>query len=79
MSRGEALVLVGARQVHTFGMRYRIDVLFCDRDWKVIHVERNLAPARMSRWVHGAHNLIEAPAGAFEAVDVGENVSVTCR
>ncbi|MDQ5816482.1 MAG: DUF192 domain-containing protein, partial [Actinomycetota bacterium] len=28
LSEGQALVIVGARQVHTFGMGYAIDVLF---------------------------------------------------
>lgn len=76
LSQGEALILVGARQVHTFGLRYRIDVLFCDREWKVVHVERDLAPARVSRWVRGADTVIEARAGAFDAVRPGETISV---
>jgi uncharacterized membrane protein (UPF0127 family) len=53
------LVLERARQVHTFGMRYPIDVVFCDRDWKVVYVVRALRPGRVTRWVRRARYAVE--------------------
>lgn len=61
---GEALVIEPAAQVHTFGMRYSIDVLFCKPDGTVLHVVRALRPHRMTRWVRGAKIAIELPPGA---------------
>lgn len=60
-----AMVLVRTRSVHTFGMRYAIDVAFCDRDLVVLDVV-TLRRWRMSapRWK--ARVVIEAEAGAFE-------------
>src|SRR4051812_23032087 len=60
-----ALVLRPCRQVHTFGMRFPIDVAFCDRAGVVLHVSC-LAPRRMSRVVWRSAFAIEARSGSFE-------------
>jgi uncharacterized protein len=61
----EALIIDGGRQVHTFGVREPIDVVFCDDDWNVLHVVRAMKPARLSRWVRRARFVIELPEGAL--------------
>ena len=60
-----ALVLRPCRQVHTFGMRFPIDVAFCDRTGTVLHLS-TLPPRRMSRPVWRAAFAFEARAGSFE-------------
>ena len=57
----EALIIDGGRQVHTFGVRDSIDVLFCDERWIVLHVIRAMRPWRFSRWVRHARFVIELP------------------
>jgi uncharacterized protein len=74
---GQALVLDGARQVHTFGMRTPIDVLFCDDSWSVLHVIRSMKPLRVSRWVLRARYVIEMPSGSSSAVGQGDRIVVT--
>ena len=59
------LVLRPCRQVHTFGMRFPIDVAFCDRTGTVLHLS-TLPPRRMSRPVWRAAFAFEARAGSFE-------------
>lgn len=65
LAEGRALVIVPARQVHTFGMRYPIDVVFCDREWRVLRLIRRLPPRRVTRWVRRARYVVELPAGAI--------------
>ena len=60
-----ALVLRPAKSVHTIGMRFAIDVAFCDRDLRVLAV-RTLPPYRMTAPRPKAKVVIEAEAGAFE-------------
>jgi len=60
-----ALLLRPARSVHTFGMRFPIDVAFCDRDLRVVAV-CSLKPNRMTRPRWRARAVIEAEEGAFE-------------
>jgi uncharacterized protein len=60
-----AFVIEGARSVHTVGMRFPIDVAFCDRDLVVIDTVA-MARHRIGRLRWGARWVIEAEAGAFE-------------
>ena len=60
-----ALLLRPARSVHTFGMRFPIDVAFCDRQLKVLDVVR-MGRHRMGLPRLRAHCVIEAQAGAFD-------------
>jgi uncharacterized protein len=60
-----ALVLPRTRSVHTFGMRFPIDVAFCDKEMVVVGVTR-LRPWRMSLPRRRGRSVIEAEAGAFE-------------
>ncbi|MDQ4125111.1 MAG: DUF192 domain-containing protein [Actinomycetota bacterium] len=76
---GEALVIEPARQVHTFGMRYAIDVCFCDAGWRVLHVVAPLRPRRVTRWARRARYAIEAPAGALTGVEPGDQLSLSER
>ena len=59
-----AMVLPHTRSVHTVGMRFAIDVAFCDRNLLVLGVAR-VAPLRLTlpRW--RCRTVIEAEAGAF--------------
>jgi uncharacterized membrane protein (UPF0127 family) len=60
-----ALVLRPCRHVHTAGMRFAIDVAFCDAEGVVLRTV-SLAPWRLSPVVRRAAFVIEAEAGAFE-------------
>lgn len=67
LPEGEALVFPKCRQVHTFGMRFTVDVLFLDREGEVVHLVRSLKPRRMTRWVLRARTTVELPAGTIDA------------
>jgi uncharacterized membrane protein (UPF0127 family) len=70
---GQALVLSGGGcQVHTFGMSYPLDVVFCNAEWKVVHLIRCLRRRRLTRWVGGCRYVIEMRADALpRGVQVG--------
>ncbi|MFV0258203.1 MAG: DUF192 domain-containing protein [Acidimicrobiales bacterium] len=59
-----ALVIRRARSVHSFGMRFDLDVAFLDCDDRVIRMLR-LRRRRFTAPVWGARTVIEAEAGAF--------------
>jgi len=60
---GEGLVLEPANSIHMFFMRFPIDAVFVDRDWKVLHIAHGIAPWRLSRVVRRSRRVIEMPAG----------------
>lgn len=59
-----ALLLKPARAVHTFGMRFAIDVAYLDRELVVLRL-RTMRRRRMGRPVIRAHAVLEAEAGSF--------------
>jgi uncharacterized membrane protein (UPF0127 family) len=59
-----ALLIEPARSVHTFGMRFPIDVAWCDRQLTVLRTA-TVVPNRMTRSVLSARSVIEAEAGSF--------------
>lgn len=61
-NEGNGLWISPSRGVHTIGMRYSIDVVYLNRDRKVIHVEENVKPWRMTRILGDAESVLELPA-----------------
>lgn len=57
-----ALLLRPARSVHTFGMRFPIDVAYCDADLRVVKV-RTLVPNRLALPVLRSRAVVETEAG----------------
>ena len=72
-----ALLLKPARSVHTIGMRFPIDVAFCDHDMVVVRTVR-MGRHRIGRPVLKAGVVIEAQAGAFDrwGLQVGDQLDV---
>jgi uncharacterized protein len=70
------LVIERARQIHTFGMDFPIDVIFCDGDWEVRHIVHNMRPARLTRVVLRARYVLELPAGAASGLNRGDRLQV---
>jgi uncharacterized membrane protein (UPF0127 family) len=48
-------------------MSFPLDVLFCDREWKVVHVVRSMPRRRVTRFVWRARFAVEMAAGALPA------------
>jgi hypothetical protein len=67
--RGEGLWIKPCNGVHTFGMGFPIDVLFLDRQLRVISVTRSLEPNRMTRICFSAASVMELPSGCTKQTD----------
>jgi uncharacterized membrane protein (UPF0127 family) len=44
---GHALLIPGCRSVHTFGVRFAIDIVFLDENGAAVRVERAVGPRRV--------------------------------
>jgi hypothetical protein len=65
-----ALLLRPAKSVHTFGMRFPIDVVFVDGELRVLRVV-TMPPNRLGRPCLRAAGVIEAEAGCLARWGVG--------
>jgi uncharacterized membrane protein (UPF0127 family) len=75
---GTALVIAPCSAVHTFGMRFSIDVIFAARDGRVVKIVSDLGPRRLAAaW--RAFAAIEMAAGEAgrHGVSVGDVVTVS--
>ena len=65
LREGEGLLLEPCRAVHMIGMRYAIDVVFVDRDRRVVATYVGLAPGRTTRIHRRAVAAIELTTGTL--------------
>ena len=61
---GEALVIAPSNSIHTFFMRFSIDVVFARRDGSVVSVRHAVKPWRLAASPR-AYLVIELPAGTL--------------
>lgn len=62
---GEGLWISPCESVHSFGMKFAIDVVYLDRQKKVRKLYRNMVPWRVSACLT-AHSVLELPVGVIE-------------
>jgi len=62
---GQGILLRPAASVHTFFMRFSIDVVFLDDELRVVHIAADLRPWRAAG-KRGARAVLELPAGECE-------------
>lgn len=63
---GDGLWIAPCEAVHSFGMKFAIDVLYLDKKKKVKKIRANMVPRRMSACLT-AHSVLELPSGTAEA------------
>lgn len=74
---GEGLWIKPCESVHTFFMKFAIDLVYVDRKHKVRKVRKAVPPWRVSACLT-AHSIIELPAGTIErtGTQAGDELSI---
>lgn len=67
----EAILFKPCSSIHTFLMKFDIDVLFLNKDMKVIKKVEALKPGKIVMPVKDAVIVMEAEAGKFKHIDIG--------
>jgi uncharacterized protein len=63
---GAGLLIPRCSSVHTFGMRFALDLAFLDRDGNLLAVRRVVPPRRLV-WQRGAAAVLEIPSPSGES------------
>lgn len=66
LAEGEGLWISPCEGVHTFGMKFPIDVVFLNKKKKVLKIRPNMVRGRLAVSIF-AHSVLELPAGTLEA------------
>lgn len=66
LAPGEGLWIVPCEGVHTFGMKFPIDVVFLNKQRKILKIRPNMVRRRLALSLF-ARSVLELPAGTLEA------------
>lgn len=77
LADGEGLWIVPCEAIHTFGMKFPIDVVFLSRSFRVVKLRENLPPRRIAVCLC-AHSVLELPAGTVQrtGTETGDQLSL---
>ncbi|WP_234400680.1 DUF192 domain-containing protein [Virgibacillus senegalensis] len=72
-----ALHLAPCRSVHTFFMKYSIDIIYLNKQNEIVGIEENLSPGKLGKRFSDAHSVVELPAGKVKdtAITLGQEVA----
>jgi len=78
LGRDQAMIIRPCNCVHTFFMRFPIDVLFISRDNIVVKIIRQMRPFRASLMCVKAKFVIELPFGVadFSKTSIGDTLQI---
>ena len=66
LSLGEGLWIIPCLAVHTFGMRFPIDLVYLNRKKQIKKLKSEVSPGRLSACL-SAHSVLELPPGTIRA------------
>jgi uncharacterized protein len=72
----EAIMIKPCNSIHTFFMRFEIDVIFLNKDMKVIKRVNALKPGKIVLPINGSTAVIEFETGKFRNIKIGDNISM---
>lgn len=71
----EGLMLIGVGSIHTCFMRFSIDVVYLDEEFRVLHVE-TVRPWRIGSFIKRTKHVLELSEGKASALVNGEQLSL---
>ncbi len=73
----DGLLITPCNSIHTFFMRYNLDIVFLSRDNKVVKVIRNMKPWRMTWMYFKASKVLEMMGGTLPAdINAGDEFNM---
>lgn len=80
LAEGEGLLLSPCSSIHCFGMRFPIDAIFLDKQYRVVAVHPDMKPGAMASH-RQARYVLELKAGDAErhGIEIGEQLQVTMK
>lgn len=65
--------------IHTFGLRFPIDILILDNKNKTVAMKKNLKPNRIFLWNPRYEKVLELPAGTIriKAIKINDTIDIS--
>jgi uncharacterized protein len=72
----EGLLIRPCNSIHTFFMKFNLDIAFVDENFVVLEVYRDLAPNKLSKIYKKSKFVIEGKAGSLSKLNKGEKIKI---
>lgn len=79
LDENQGLLLKGCNQVHTFGMKFPIDVIFLTSAGEILYIEENMIPGKISPHVKKAFWVLEIKSFAGQKHNLEPNQQLKFR
>lgn len=70
LPEGSGLWLKPCKGIHTFGMKFAIDIVFLDREKRVVEVMSEIGPNRVTAIYSNAATVLELPAKTLSGTNL---------
>jgi len=73
----EGFLIENCSSIHTFWMRYSIDIVFLDKKNSVLEIYNNFRPFRVTPFIKGSYSVLELRSGEVKktSLKVGDSVN----
>lgn len=72
-----ALLIESCNEIHTFNMRYSIDVLYLDASNNILAIDEDMKPGKIGKRVRNAVSVVELPSGKIKKLDIKIGQTIT--
>jgi uncharacterized membrane protein (UPF0127 family) len=78
LKNADGLMLNPCNQIHTFFMKFDIDAVFLDKLGIVLHIEENMQPSKVSKYVKKGKQVLELVSGQAceKNIQVGDHLEI---
>lgn len=79
LPEGGGLLLEPESSIHTFFMRFPLDVIYLDRTYRVVRLASEMPPSRLGPiYTKGCHAILELPSGVISAsrTHIGDELEI---
>jgi len=70
LGREDGLWLLPCTSIHTVGMRFSIDVIFLDKNFKIMKLKKNLKPFRFCLSFRNTYSVLELSSGVIDSCNL---------
>lgn len=70
LNNGEALLIKPCNSIHCIGMKFSIDVIFLDKNNKIVCLIKKMKPFSISNIVFSSNKVLELKEGTIEKFDI---------
>lgn len=77
LNENQGLLLNKCSQIHTFGMKFSIDAIFLSKDGEILHIEKALAPGKVSPHISKTVWVLEVRSGSCDRLKIDLNQQLT--